>query len=158
MKILFTAPRYHTNQVPIVRGLKGKGHEVRYFVAFVGATEDHTDCEPLVLKPSRATVREKRRLAKSMSDGDVETIIGGHFIPDYSFLKRAFEAYMPDVAICREKTPLTLCVHALCVQHHIPCILYDQEPYYPLLPETNTGGKAKTKLPLLSRLRLCRSK
>ena len=130
MKILFTAPRFHTNQVPIVKGLVEKGHEVRFFVAFEGAIEDHTYCQPLVLKPSRYTVREKRRLSKTKSESDVESIIGGHFIPDFAFLETAFTSFMPDFVICREKTNLTLCVHALCQENGIPCILYDQEPIF----------------------------
>ncbi len=143
MKFLFTAPRYHTNQVPIVKGLKERGHEVRYFVVFIGATEDHTHCEPLVLKPSRTTVREKRKLEKTMSAEVVESKIGGHFIPDYAFLKQAFEAYMPDVVICREKTNLTLCVKTLCNDDRIPCILYDQEPLYPLKASEIYAKKAQ---------------
>ena len=69
MKILFTAPRFHTNQAPVVRGLTAAGHEVRYFVAFTGATEDHSCCVPVVLKPSRTTEREKRALARTAAEG-----------------------------------------------------------------------------------------
>lgn len=154
MKFLFTAPRYHTNQAPVVKGLREKGHEVRYFVVFVGATEDHTDCEPLILKPSRTTVREKRKLEKQKSASDVESIIAGQFIPDYPFLKQAFEAYMPDVVICREKTSLTLCVHALCKQHHIPCVLYDQEPVYRLPSAGSRIADTQKKRSLLDRIAL----
>ncbi len=128
MKLLYTAPRFHTNQAPIVKGLVEKGHEVRYFVVFVGATEDHTYCEPLVLKPSKTTIRQKKKLSKTKTESEIESIIGGRFIPDYAFLKKAFEDYMPDVVICRERTNLTLCVKSLCDKHSIPCILYDQEP------------------------------
>ena len=131
MRILFTAPRFHTNQVPIVKGLIEKGHEVRFFVAFEGAIEDHRYCQPLVLKPSRYTVREKKRLSKVMDESDVESAIGGRFVPDFAFLKAAFTSFMPDMVICREKTNLTACVYALCRQNHVSCILYDQEPLYP---------------------------
>lgn len=144
MKFLFTAPRFHTNQVPIARGLTEKGHEVRYFVVFVGATEDHSCCEPLILKPARTTVREKKKLKKTMIPSDMESAIGGHFIPDYLFLKNAFEDYMPDVVICREKTNLTLCVKALCDAHRIPCVLYDQEPLYRMKAPVNQTAQAQT--------------
>ena len=130
MRILFTAPRFHTNQVPVVRGLMDAGHDVRYFVAYTGATEDHSACVPTVLKPSRATLRETRALERKGRAGEIESVIGGRFIPDLPALKQAFETYMPDLVICREKTNLTLCVHALCVRHRIPCILYDQEPVF----------------------------
>lgn len=154
MRILFTAPRFHTNQVPIAKGLVEKGHEVRFFVAFEGAIEDHTYCQPLVLKPSRYTVREKRRLSKTKSESDAESIIGGHFIPDFSFLKTAFTSFMPDIVICREKTNLTLCVHALCQENGIPCILYDQAPFYPLLPERRFKAETTEERALWDRLRI----
>jgi glycosyltransferase involved in cell wall biosynthesis len=149
MKFLFTAPRFHTNQVPIVKGLIEKGHEVRYFVAFIGATEDHSLCKPLILKPSWTTVWEKKTLVKTQTPSEVESAIGGHFIPNYEFLKDAFEDYMPDIVVCREKTNLTLCVKALCDEHDIPCILYDQDPLYQLKDGTKKASavqKAKSSI------------
>ena len=154
MKFLFTAPRFHTNQVPIVKGLTEKGHEVRYFVVFVGATEDHANCEPLVLKPSRTTEREKRKLDKTLIPSNVESTIGGRFIPDFTFLKRAFEDYMPDVVICREKTNLTLCVKALCDMHRIPCVLYDQEPLYGLEATTANHIMQPQRNSLMKRIQI----
>ena len=151
MKLLYTAPRFHTNQAPIVKGLVEKGHEVRYFVVFVGATEDHTYCEPLVLKPSKTTLRQKKKLSKTKTESEIESIIGGRFIPDYAFLKKAFEDYMPDVVICRERTNLTLCVKSLCDKHSIPCILYDQEPIYPAVSPNGSSDKTAKKNSLKTR-------
>ena len=132
MKFLFTAPRFHTNQVPIVKGLIEMGHEVRYFVTFYGAIEDYTYCMPLVLKPSKYTAQEKKNLDRTKSPSIVENYIGGNFIPDYKELRNDFTAYMPDIVICRDRTYLTLLVYSLCKQYHIPCILYNQEPLYSL--------------------------
>lgn len=143
MKLLYTAPRFHTNQAPIVKGLVEKGHEVRYFVVSVGVTEDHTYCEPLVLKPSKTTLRQKKKLSKTKTESEIESIIGGRFIPDFVFLKKAFEDYMPDAVICREKTNLTLCVKNLCDKHSIPCILYDQEPIYRAVTPRSAANTAK---------------
>lgn len=49
LRIAFTAPRYHTNQVNAVRALQDRGCEVGYFVLYEGPTEDHTLLEPVVL-------------------------------------------------------------------------------------------------------------
>ena len=143
MRILFTAPRFHTNQVPVVKGLKAAGHDVRYFVAFTGATEDHSDCVPTVLRPSRTTLREARTLSRKKAEGEAETAFGGHFIPDLPSLQRAFETYMPNLVICRGRTNLTLCVNALCARHRIPCLLYDQEPV--LCPSGGPAGRPAGK-------------
>lgn len=146
MKILFTAPRFHTNQSPIVKGLADKGHEVRYFVVFVGVTEDHSVCAPIVLKPSKTTLREKRKFSKTHNESEIESLIGGRFIPDFKFLRAIFEEYMPDVVICREKTNLTLCVKALCDEYNIPCVLYDQEPIHKLKNAVKRAVVFKPKL------------
>ena len=38
-KILFIAPRYHTNQIPICRVLKNNGYEIDFYVKFFGKTD-----------------------------------------------------------------------------------------------------------------------
>ena len=151
MKILFTAPRFHTNQAAIVKELTENGHDVRYFVVFIGATEDHSVIKPLVLKPSKTTVREKRRLLKNVDESTVESAIGGHFIPNFKFFKKAFEGFMPDVVICREKTNLTLHAKYMCDKYNIPCVLYDQESVYPLIKK-KSAVQAKSNNSFLKRL------
>ena len=42
MKILFVAPRYHTNQSYIVKTLREKGHNVYFFVSRIGKIENHS--------------------------------------------------------------------------------------------------------------------
>ncbi len=50
MKILFVAPRYHTNQTYIVKTLREKGHNVYFFVSRIGKTEDHSIIRPKIIK------------------------------------------------------------------------------------------------------------
>ncbi len=130
MKFLFTAPRFHTNQVPIVKGLIEKGHEVRYFVAFCGATEDHTYGNLVVIKPSCGTRKKSNKLSKTKTESQIESAMGGQFVPNHRDLKAKFAEYAPDVVICRDKTAFTLAVHEVCRKTNTPCILYDQEPLY----------------------------
>lgn len=53
MKLLFVAPRYHTNQHPLVKALQSKGHEVRFHVLRVGLYENHSLLTPEVMPTSR---------------------------------------------------------------------------------------------------------
>lgn len=46
MKIVFIAPRYHTNQHEIVKKLLAEGWDVEFHVALVGPTEDHSLLTP----------------------------------------------------------------------------------------------------------------
>lgn len=48
MKILFVAPRFHTNQVEIVNSLLLRGHSLCFHVNYIGKTEDHSSVIPSV--------------------------------------------------------------------------------------------------------------
>lgn len=52
MKIVIIGPRYHTNQVCMVRIFKERGHNVYFHTLLKGATEDYSLIEPLVLEES----------------------------------------------------------------------------------------------------------
>jgi glycosyltransferase involved in cell wall biosynthesis len=56
MKIFFVAPRFHTNQVEWVRGLRCAGHEVIYHVLLRGGTENYSEIEPIVLTQCRFSI------------------------------------------------------------------------------------------------------
>lgn len=94
MKILFIAPRFHTNQVEMVRVLKNQGHHVRFFVSLIGHTEDHTDLKPLVLEESRLS----RVLRKCFGDGGVNQ---RRFFPAVINFYRLMGEFNPDVVIIR---------------------------------------------------------
>ncbi len=53
MKILFIAPRYHTNQYHVVAALQSAGHKVYFHVTRKGNTEDYTLINPVVFDQSR---------------------------------------------------------------------------------------------------------
>jgi glycosyltransferase involved in cell wall biosynthesis len=60
MKVLFVAPRFHTNQFEAAKVLLARGNEVVYLVTRLGATEDHSLLQPRVVRPcalSRALMR-----------------------------------------------------------------------------------------------------
>lgn len=49
MKFLYVAPRYHTNQIPIMEGLKGQGHQVSFFSHYAGKIEDYSCLTPEII-------------------------------------------------------------------------------------------------------------
>ncbi len=51
MKIVFIAPRFHTNMHAYVRGLKQMGHEVFFLAMYKSNSEDYEDVEPIVISP-----------------------------------------------------------------------------------------------------------
>ena len=58
--ILFVAPRYHTNQVGIVRALMNHGHDVHFHVRTKGFTEDYSLVEPKLFPESWFSLILKR--------------------------------------------------------------------------------------------------
>ena len=52
MKFLFLAPRYHTNQIGIIRNLIKNKHKVFFNSLFKGKTEDHSLLKPFNLSQS----------------------------------------------------------------------------------------------------------
>lgn len=45
MRVLYIAPRYHTNQVPVMHGWKANGGTVCFMAQFCGVTEVHDDVQ-----------------------------------------------------------------------------------------------------------------
>jgi len=68
MKILFVAPRFHTNQVEIIKILLEKNHEVFFHVACIGATEDHSLVKPVCYKQSKLSRYIEKKFDKGQSN------------------------------------------------------------------------------------------
>lgn len=95
MKILFVAPRFHTNQIGWVRALKEAGNEVAFHVLLKGPTENYSDIDPTVLAPSGISMRLMRLLG---SGGE------NHYrgFPGPLSYARYLRALRPDVLIVRD--------------------------------------------------------
>lgn len=52
-KVLFIAPRFHTNQFFLTKQLIEKNVDVNFLSIYIGASENHEYLEPIVSKPSR---------------------------------------------------------------------------------------------------------
>lgn len=120
MRILFVAPRFHTNQVEIVRTLQKKGHEVRFFVSLTSDSEDHTDLQPLVLEESGLS----RLLRKWFGDGGVNR---RRSFPRVRDCYRSMREFSPDVVIIRFHGMVFSYLAAICARL-ITCkvVFYEQ--------------------------------
>tara|TARA_B100001093_G_C26818729_1_gene1010923 strand:+ start:1087 stop:2187 length:1101 start_codon:yes stop_codon:yes gene_type:complete len=52
MKIAFLAPRYHTNQISLVKYLLKSKNQVSFYVTRIGKSEDHSSLKPYIIKLS----------------------------------------------------------------------------------------------------------
>ena len=131
MKILISAQRYHTNQVPIVKGLVEDGHEVEFYVQSVGAVEDHTYVTPKQMKISFIGKIIDNRLKKKYDASTYESERIDRFIPSLWWLIKEVKRDKPDVAILRYRVPSNLVLNLACKLAGVKVrILYNQTGLY----------------------------
>lgn len=131
MKFLISAQRYHTNQVPIVKGLIEDGHEVEFYVQAQGAVEDHTYTVPKKMKLSLIGKLIDKRLKKKYDASTYESKLTDRFLPSLWWLVKEVKRYKPDVAILRYRVPSNLVLNLACKLAGVKVrILYNQTGLY----------------------------
>ncbi len=94
MKILFVAPRFHTNLVQLIKMLQEKNHEVSFHVACTGPTEDHNHVTPINYKQSKLS----RFVEKIAGEG----INRRFYFPRLISYWKAFRRLKPEIVIIRD--------------------------------------------------------
>ena len=131
MKIMYVAPRYHTNQIPIMKGWIEAGHEVCFISQYAGKLEDYSHVTPVILGYSplfRIFEKVGERLIKNESRmGELRFKCG---FPPLGSLKKRIKEFQPDVVILRERSVYSICCHLICRRLHVPTIMYNQSPLW----------------------------
>lgn len=130
-RVLLVAPRFHTNQVPVVKALIDAGHEVAFFSLFQGPTEWHKLLQPTIFGRSWITKIAYRALRlKDTFRFDLR-----YALPEMQKFLRDFRAFRPTLVIIRDPDSafgfLTLFATAL---GQAKPILYVQRPKYTSKP------------------------
>ena len=131
MRVLYVAPRYHTNQIAVMDGWIKNGDEVYFLSHYAGQVEDHSLVTPFVLGYSRifsliewCYMFIKRKKENAM---DFRLKFG---IPPAFKLNKALKKFSPEIVITRERSVYSILVTLLCRFHHYPVILYNQSPLW----------------------------
>jgi glycosyltransferase involved in cell wall biosynthesis len=144
MKILFAAPRYHTNQIPIVEGLLKSGHTVEFWAQFVGSSEDHSALEPVLMKESPVTSGMAAVRRRIYPGAKAESVNARKFIPSLFWVIARLRSMKPDLVITRERGRLTRIITIACKLCGIrKIILYIQDPLYRRPQKTNFRDRVK---------------
>lgn len=103
MKICFVAPRLHTNQIPIIRVLQAKGHDVTFVAQYIGGSEDHSLVKPVQIGYTWWFARKLHLYRKNNPNPDdpfkFERQKGA---PSYWKLLQYFIKQRPEVLIVRD--------------------------------------------------------
>ena len=129
MKFLFVAPRYHTNQIPIIKGLLESGHKVKFLVIYKGSTENYEELAPESIKYSFFTKLKYNRILSRKGEVKAENWLIHNFKPKITYIYRYLKEYEPDIVILRDRSKLSRIVYLICRLIGIKnVILYNQEP------------------------------
>ncbi|MCM1387500.1 MAG: glycosyltransferase family 4 protein [Bacillus sp. (in: Bacteria)] len=132
MRFLYVAPRYHTNQVNIMKGLIEQKDEVCFVSHYKGKTEDYSDIEPVVLGYSALYRLIDFLYVKLIRRKDPNAVLlkVRYGFPPFGKLKKLVREFRPDVAILREKSLYSIAAYRICKKMGCACILYNQSPLW----------------------------
>ena len=97
MRILFIAPRFHTNQISLVNKLLEEGHQLDIFVMGKGNTEDYRTITPKVIPASFLTEKYIQYFKKSVDIADFQNFA----LPNIFKYYRMIRKFNPDVMVVR---------------------------------------------------------
>lgn len=132
MRFLYVAPRYHTNQMDIMKGLIEHGHEVCFISHYAAIIEDYSYVTPIVLGYSRLYQLLDYLYVHVIHRKKPEAIVFKiqHGFPPMHRLKKLICDFKPDVVILRERSVYSMAAYLVCRRKGYPCILYNQNPLW----------------------------
>jgi glycosyltransferase involved in cell wall biosynthesis len=93
LKILFIAPRFHTNQLQIAKTLINVGHKLSFFVYTIGNIEDHSFLTPEIL-PESIFSKIFKKITKKRKNSQ-------NYFPKLIILYKRLSKLRPDIIIIR---------------------------------------------------------
>lgn len=132
MRFLYIAPRFHTNQMSIMKGLTKHGHEVCFISHYRTILEDYSYVEPIILGYSPLYRLIDFLYVNVIRKDDPEAIVFKvqHGFPPVLKLSGIVKKFKPDVVILRERSMYSLTAYLICKRKGYPCILYNQNPLW----------------------------
>lgn len=132
MRFLYIAPRYHTNQIPIMKGLTEHGHEVCFISHYAGKIEDYTYVTPVIAGYSKLFLVFEGLYTKVLKRNDsmAANMKLKYGFPPFGKIAGLVKDFAPDVVIIRERSVYS--IFACLSIRKYPCskILYNQSPYW----------------------------
>ena len=148
MRFLYVAPRYHTNQIDIMKSLKARGDEVCFVSHYAAAIEDYSCIQPIVMGYSRLYRIFDWLYVNVIRRKDPEAIVFKirHGFPPIRRLRKTIYGFRPDIVILRERSVYSMAAYLLCKRKGYPCILYNQTPLWTEPAKTDPAHRLAAKL------------
>jgi glycosyltransferase involved in cell wall biosynthesis len=138
---MYIAPRYHTNQIPIIKGWVEHGDEVCFVSRCLGPIEDYSVIEPIVVPYSGLSnfiIQTYKSLQKNNPyAADLSLKIG---FPKRKQIRKVIADFRPDIVILREKSVYSIICYGICKRLGIKAITYNQSPLYDVPDKFNRNA------------------
>lgn len=132
MRVMYLAPRYHTNQSAIMKGWQEHGDEICFLSHYSGKSEDYSRVTPEIIgysKLFRALDYIYVHILRRNDPYGINWKLKCGF-PPAGKLSFWIKKFNPDLVIVRERSVYSICMNLLCKRYHIPVILYNQSPLW----------------------------
>ncbi len=131
MKVMYIAPRFHTNQADVVKGWLDRGDEVLFVSYYATIIEDYSYVQPVVLGFSPVFMVINKVYMEIMHRKDVaaSSFKINHGFPPFFKLRKIIRDWKPDVIIMRDRTLYSIAGY-LIGHNKSKCILYNQSPIW----------------------------
>ncbi|MCC6787594.1 MAG: glycosyltransferase family 4 protein [Hyphomonadaceae bacterium] len=120
MRVVFLAPRYHTNLMGWCKGLAAAGADITLLVVGKGRTENHTYGRVLTLP-----LLKHQPLVKPSGDF---ALFANRCLPDIQAYYRILTSLRPDVVVARGLTPIYIMIALPFILLRSRLVLYTQGP------------------------------
>lgn len=145
LNVLYVAPRYHTNQVPIMRGWYEHNCRVMFMAEAEGTegiSEVHDYVEFHKLKPSVVSKIYFGLIDRMYSPNQAEWKKVTCLIPAFFDTMKKIRSFQPDLVIVRERYIANAVIFLICKLLDIDtCVLYVQQPIYGMVASKNIVKK-----------------
>ena len=131
MRVMYIAPRYHTNQIPIIKGWLENGDEVCFVSRCSGPIEDYSLITPIEVPYGRLSsfiagiYKVLHRNDPYAADFSLK-----YGFPSSAPIRKIIKSFRPDVVIIREKSLYSMVCYGVCKKQKVKAITYNQSPLY----------------------------
>lgn len=110
-KVLFIAPRFHTNQFFLTKNLISLGIEVNFLAVYIGGSENHKYLTPILSKPSRIVKWYLKKYTAISAEG--RKVLRYYNITSLSQCFKLYRQLKPDIVIVRNLSFFTSMQHLI---------------------------------------------
>lgn len=142
MKVMYIAPRFHTNQAGVVKGWIDRGDEVMFISYYTATIEDYSEIKPVVLGFSFLYRIFDKFYVEILHRHEVyaNAFKINHGFPPILKLWRIIHKWKPDVVIVRDRTLYSIAGYLLS-KRKSKCILYNQSPMWDEPPKKDLAHR-----------------